>query len=115
MRDTPGESGESAEGGSPAEGDTSPDAEIWTLDRFEGDLGVLISDDGRVLEVARADLPDAIRPGSVVLIHGGVDAEALPPGAIEMSEALTERRRAEAREILDELKRRDPGGDISIG
>ena len=85
----------------------------YVVDRIEGDLVVLVRDSGEETSVPRASLPTAIREGVVLrvpLLEGGVSQW----DAARVDEAETERRLGEAREILRELRKRDPGGDIEL-
>jgi hypothetical protein len=90
-----------------------PTDKLYAVDRIEGALAVLIDDAGRAVDVRVDLLPPALEEGSVVRVpHGPAgdpdwSAARLVPGEAE-------RRRAEARDRLDELRRRDPGGDIDV-
>ena len=42
--------------------------EYLAIDRFEGGVAVLVSDDGDVIEVDRSLLPDASREGAVLSV-----------------------------------------------
>ncbi len=87
---------------------------IWVVDRIEGDTAVLVEDGThRTLDVSRSVLPTSIGEGAVLRVpvteDGGPDwASAVP------DEELRLRRLAEARDILEELKKRDPGGDVAL-
>ena len=89
------------------------DLRIYVLDRIEDDLAVLIGDEGGQTTVARDRLPRGAREGSVLRVphdeHGRSDWDSA-----RLDEAETERRRREAAEMLRELRRGDPGGDISM-
>lgn len=66
-----------------------------TIDRFEGDIAVLVVEPERkVINVPRSDLPEGVVQGDVVRLEGTVDREE------------TDRRRAEVREQIERLKRR---------
>lgn len=90
-----------------------PDVEYYAVDRFEGELVVLIKDSGDVVSVPRKSLPSAVEEGAVLRVP-------LTPGgeptwrAARVEESETERRRQEARAILRELRERDPGGDVEL-
>jgi hypothetical protein len=73
-----------------------------TIDRFEGDLAVVVTDDDQTLNVPRAGLPTGARAGDVLTV------------AFQIDRAATESLRAEARAVQDELKKTDPGGDVSL-
>ena len=88
--------------------------EIWVVDRIEGDTVVLVEDETRrTLEVARSLISVSIDEGTVLRVptteDGGPDW-----GSAEPDEELRERRLVEAREVLEELKKRDPGGDVVL-
>lgn len=84
----------------------------FTVDRLEARVAVLLDDDGREFEVARRRLPkDARREGAVLRVE--VDADGEPDwktAAVDTDEE--ERRLGDARERLERLKGRDPGGDV---
>ena len=87
---------------------------IWVVDRIEGDTVVLVEDETRrTLEVARSLISVSIDEGTVLRVptteDGGPDW-----GSAEPDEELRERRLVEAREVLEELKKRDPGGDVVL-
>jgi FKBP-type peptidyl-prolyl cis-trans isomerase (trigger factor) len=66
-----------------------------TVDRFEGDLAVLLmGDQETVVYVHRFDLPPEVRQGDVLRLEVTIDREA------------TEKRREEVREKIERLKRR---------
>ena len=92
----------------------SESQEIWVVDRIEGDTVVLVEDEsGRTLEVERTLISVSVAEGTVLRVpitqEGGPDW-----GSAEPDEELRERRLAEARAILEELKTRDPGGDVVL-
>lgn len=67
-----------------------------TIDRFEEDIAVLVVEpECTVVNVPRSDLPKEIRQGDVVRLEGSVDKEE------------TNRRRSEAQEQIERLKRRN--------
>jgi len=69
---------------------------VVTVDRFEGDLAVLVVEpEGAVVNVPRSDLPDGAGEGDVIRLEGVVDRNA------------TEERRSETRERIERLKKRD--------
>lgn len=76
-----------------------------SLDRFEGknkSIAVLLADDGTVLNVPKALLPKGARPGDVLTLTIERDAEE------------TAKLAAQTRQIQEELKAKDPGGDLSL-
>ena len=81
---------------------------VWVVDRIEGDTAVLIEDGtGRSLDVARSLMSVSVAEGTVLRVpiteEGGPDWKSAV-----LDEELRQRRLAEARNILEELKTRDP-------
>ena len=86
----------------------------WVVDRVEGDTVVLVEDGtGRTLEVSRSLISVGVDEGTVLRVpvteEGGPDWGSAEPDA-----ELRERRLAEARDVLERLKKRDPGGDVVL-
>ena len=76
-----------------------------SLDRFEGknkSIAVLLADDGTTLNVPKAFLPKGARAGDVLVLIIERDAEE------------TARLAAQTRQIQEDLKAKDPGGDLSL-
>jgi hypothetical protein len=68
---------------------------ISTLDRFEGEMAVLIGEpQGTVVNVPRSDLPENLKQGDMLRFDGYVDQDE------------TSRRRATVRARIDRLKKR---------
>ena len=93
--------------------DEAPAIRIWVVDRVEPPVAVLIADDDeRQVDVPLRQLPDGIRPGSVLRVP------VTDTGPLwEAATAYEELRRARLREAeaaLARLRRRDPGGDIVL-
>ncbi len=44
---------------------------LYSIDRFEGDIAVLIDEDGNRLDVVRTDLPMGIAAGDMVRLQAG--------------------------------------------
>lgn len=108
---------------------------LWVVDRVEGDALVIVEDEtGRTEEVPRRSLaagtsrpaPDVaetgvapteraagISEGSVLRVPLGRDGAPVWADAV-VDEAVRRARIEEAERLLDELKRRDPGGDIAV-
>ena len=87
---------------------------IWVVDRIEGDTAVLVEDGtGRTLDVTRSLLTVSVDEGTVLRVP--VTDEGRPNWRLAMpDEELRRRRLAEARDVLDQLKMRDPGGDVVL-
>jgi hypothetical protein len=76
-----------------------------SVDRFEGkskQIAVLVGEDDTVVNVPRSLLPEGVEPGAVVTLTLALDAEATAAIA------------AETKALQDELKGRDPGGDLAL-
>lgn len=87
---------------------------LYAVDRFEGDIAVLVDEAGATLEAHRSLLPDGAGPSSVIRVwsreeSGGPD---WPSAELVQEEAAARLKRA--RDTIEELKRRDPGGDLSL-
>jgi len=90
------------------------DAErIWVVDRVEGRIAVLVADDDEeTLDVPLNVLPHGLREGTVLRV---TESEGHPLWASAMlDEELRLRRLRQAETALNELKSRDPGGDIVL-
>ena len=87
---------------------------VWVVDQVEGDIAVLVEDGtGRTLDVSRSAMSVSVEEGTVLRVP---DTEEGSPnwGLAVPDEELRQRRLAEAQEILDQLKGRDPGGDVVL-
>ena len=86
---------------------------IWVVDRVDKPLAVLVADDdGRGADVPLARLPAAVREGSVLRVpHSDGEPQW---DAATLDEELRRARLNEAEAALDRLRRRDPGGDITL-
>ena len=87
---------------------------VWVVDQIEGDTAVLVEDGtGRTLDVSRSAMSVSVEEGTVLRVP---DTEEGSPnwGLAVPDEELRQRRLAEAQEILDQLKGRDPGGDVVL-
>ncbi len=86
---------------------------FYAVDRLERDVAVLVSDKGETIEMPRLELPTGVREGSVLRVRFG--AQNLPDwSSAVIDKEEEERRLREARRLLDEMKRTDPGGDITL-
>ena len=70
------------------------------IDRFEGDLAVLVTDDGRSISWPRDLLPEGARAGEVLSLKMTRDRR----GTADVAR--------KARAVRDDLGKTDPGGDI---
>ena len=86
---------------------------FYAVDRVEGCIAVLVSDSGETVEMPKIELPKGVREGSVLRVRFG--AQNLPDWSSAVIDKKEEARRLrEAEETLDEMKRSDPGGDITL-
>ncbi len=91
----------------------STETERVVVDRFESDVAVLVADDGSVLETNRSSLPAGARSGSVLAVTRD-GAGAVDWSSAQLDEEETAQRLAQAESVLEELRKRDPGGDIVL-
>ncbi len=86
---------------------------FYTVDRLEGDLAVLVGDEGVALDVPRNTLPVRVREGVVLRVRLAPDGRPdWSSGTVD--DAERERRLEQARERLERLRRTDPGGDVVL-
>jgi hypothetical protein len=77
----------------------------FSIDRFEGDrkqIAVLLTDDGTQINFPKTLLPKGVKAGDILSFTVEKDAEA------------TQQIARETRAVQDQLKKTDPGGDISV-
>lgn len=72
------------------------------IDRFEGDIAVLLDGEGRALNVPRACLPADCQAGDVLAVTFARDLEAM------------RRLARETRQVQKDLEQTDPGGDLTL-
>jgi hypothetical protein len=85
---------------------------FYAVDRLQRKFVVVVGDDDETREVSREVLPAQLREGDVLrvpLVQGELDW-----ASAWVDEDETERRRREAQQLLDRLRRRDPGGDVEL-
>lgn len=96
---------------------SEPTEEIWVVDRVGRDVAVLVLDgdeeDMVVSEVAVELLGDRAVEGAVLRVPLGAVGEPAWDRAVR-DRGAEEARRAEAEAILEELRKRDPGGDVEL-
>ena len=86
---------------------------LWVLDRIEREVAVLIRDkDGEITNVPVNALPDGLQEGSVLRVAEDMGERLWASASLDEESRLT--RLAETEEILEELRQRDPGGDIVL-
>ena len=86
---------------------------IWAVDRIEGDVAVLISDiDNRTVEVSLKKLPEDTKEKSILHVFERRDQPVWNSAVLD--ESIEVQKESESEEIVEDLKQRDPGGDIII-
>jgi hypothetical protein len=85
----------------------------YVVDRIEGELVVLLEDEsGEKVNLDSWELP-AIDEGTVLAVE--LDNNGKPKwGTATVLAEETKRRSEQGRNQIDELKKRDPGGDITL-
>jgi hypothetical protein len=87
---------------------------IWVVDRVGRKIASLVDDEsGATREVPRGDLPQGTREGDVLRVPVDAAGEA-DWRAATADESLRRERMEEARAALEQLRRRDPGGDVKL-
>ena len=83
------------------------------MDRVEGSIALLVRDeDERTEGVPLGTLPAGSREGSVLRVP---EVDGRPDWAVAVLDEDARRARLqEAEEVLERLRRRDPGGDIKL-
>lgn len=77
----------------------------FSIDRFEGErkqVAVLLADDGTQVNFPRNLLPKGSKPGDVLSL------------TIERDVEVTRRVAKQTRAVQDDLKKTDPGGDLTL-
>ena len=89
------------------------DKRIWAVDRIEGDVAVLVSDtNNRIVEVNLKKLPKGTKEKSILHIFERRDQPIW--GSAVLDESIEVQRKKEMEAIVEDLKQRDPGGDIKV-
>jgi hypothetical protein len=89
------------------------DKRIWAVDRIEGEVAVLVSDtNNRIVEVSLKKLPEGTKEKSILHIFERRDQPIW--GSAVLDESIEVQRKKKAEAIVEDLKKRDPGGDIEI-
>ena len=93
---------------------SKPTALRVVVDRHEGKIIVLTDDHGDSFDVPSAQLPEPCRSEGAVL-DVPLDASGQPRWReARPNDKEQKRRREENRQTVEELKRRDPGGDVAL-
>ncbi|MXX55503.1 MAG: DUF3006 domain-containing protein [Gemmatimonadetes bacterium] len=86
---------------------------VWVVDRVEGAVAVLVRDeDAHHEDVPVTLLPAGVGEGAVLRVPEFGDSPAWAHATVD--EELRMARLREAEEVLDRLRRRDPGGDVVL-
>ena len=84
----------------------------YVVDRIEGDFVVLVEDEsGDSVNVGSWELP-IVSEGTVLRVSVHDNLPQWSTATVDDNEA--NRRKEEAKQILMDLKKRDPGGDIEL-
>ena len=88
--------------------------EYFVVDRLEGKMAILVDDSEKTTEIKAATLPAECRAEGAVL-RVPVLAGNQPEWTSARRDKVEEKRRLdEGAARLDRLRKRDPGGDISL-
>ena len=90
----------------------SEERRYFVVDRFEGAIAVLVGDDRSSHDVPRSALPAGVAEDAVLLVP--VVAGTPQWGRAVVDHAERQRRLARAKAALEQLKKRDPGGHITL-
>ena len=86
---------------------------IWVVDRVETGVAVLIADDNeQIVDVQVSLLPENTSEGSVLRVPEQVGEPVWSSSRLD--EEQRQNRLREAEVALSELRKRDPGGDVSL-
>jgi hypothetical protein len=88
------------------------DWRYFTVDRIEGTTAVLLGDDRTAFDVPRSTLPKGAGEDSV--LRAPLKAGAPDWSRAVLDDAERERRLARSKAALDQLKRHDPGGNLTL-
>lgn len=90
-----------------------PDEVYYAVDRIEQEVVVLVKDSGDEVSVSRESLPPTVEEGVVLRIPLTPDGDPTWHEA-RVEEAETKHRLRVARDILRDMRERDPGGDVEL-
>ncbi|HIF39128.1 MAG TPA: DUF3006 family protein [Gemmatimonadetes bacterium] len=92
---------------------SSMNKRIWAVDRIEGEVVVLVSDtSNRIVEVNLKKLPEGMKEKSILHVFERKDQPVWSSAVLD--ESIEVQKENEAEEIVQDLKKRDPGGDIKV-
>lgn len=86
---------------------------FYVVDRVEGSLAVIISDSEQEHLVSLTQLPGELREGDVLRPKLDCNGEPIWTTA-RFDKEESDRRKQNATATIHDLRRRDPGGDLSI-
>lgn len=84
------------------------------VDRFESEMAVVEVDGGPFLDLPRWLLPPGARPDDVILATPRDAADGAVAWELRIDAEATAHAREEARRLVDRLRRKDAGGDLSL-
>ncbi len=86
---------------------------IWAVDRIEGEVAVLVSDtSNRIVEVNLKKLPEGMKEKSILRVFERKDQPVWSSAVLD--ESIEVQKESDGEDIVEDLKQRDPGGDIII-
>jgi hypothetical protein len=85
----------------------------YAVDRIRHRTALLVDDQQRQILVPTSRLPRELAEGHVLLVPVD-EAGTADWGRARIDEAEGQRRKAEAEETIEELRERDPGGDVTL-
>ena len=87
--------------------------DFYSVDRIEGEFAILVGDSGEEHSVQLHQLPGATTEGTVLRVMRDADGR-LDWQSAQIDQAEAQRRAQEAEDLLNKLRRRDPGGDVEL-
>ena len=87
--------------------------EHYSVDRIEGALVILVGDSGEEHSVQLHLLPGGTTEGTVLRVMLDADGR-LDWQSAQIDKAEAQRRTQQAEDLLNKLRRRDPGGDVDL-
>ena len=90
-----------------------PTEQRYAVDRLNATTAMLIDENGHTIAIPKNRLGVTPEEGMILFIP--VDSSGTPNWyEARVDQEATKEARMEARKILDELKERDPGGDVKL-
>lgn len=86
--------------------------QIFVVDRIEDSHLLLAGDDGTEVVLAKRELPVLVGEGTVLRVQ--LEKGVPDWGTARIDAAEQARRLESARKRMDELRKRDPGGDLEL-